>query len=68
MRKVRVSIYLADESNPSAGKTFLAKSVSIIKTSVAGCNPIQVMDVYFLCIENIPGWWTSTADLRPMAD
>lgn len=68
MRKVYVRVYLADENNPSQPKRLLAHSVSIIKTSVAGCLSTQVMDVYFICIENIPGWWAATATLKPMTD
>jgi len=71
MRKVYVKIYLADENNPTQPKDKdrpLAQSVSIIRTSVAGCLSTQVMDLYIICIENIPGWWTSTADLKPMVD
>ena len=68
MRRVSVNIYLAKQSNPSETETLLAQSVSVIKTSVAGGVATQVMDVYLLCLENIPGWWTSTQDLRPMAD
>lgn len=68
MRKVYVRVYLTDNNNPAQPKTLLAQSVSIIRTSVAGCISTQVMDVYFICIENIPGWWTATADLKPMTD
>ncbi len=61
VRRVTVSIY----KNTPAGQQVLAEVSSIIRTLSSTMPESQVYDVYAIAIENVPGWWTYTADLIP---
>lgn len=41
---------------------------SIISTMGTPDIPQQVYDVYLIAIENVPGWWVNTTNLRMMVD
>lgn len=46
----------------------LSNISSIISTTGSSDIPQQVYDIYFIAIENIPGWWVNTTNLRMMMD
>ncbi|NLO91803.1 MAG: prepilin-type N-terminal cleavage/methylation domain-containing protein, partial [Elusimicrobia bacterium] len=65
-RKVHVTIYKAgcpDSSKPAAT---LTESMSILKTIKSEYVPTQVMDIYVLALENVPGWWSALPLMRPI--
>ncbi|MDD5687165.1 MAG: type II secretion system protein [Elusimicrobia bacterium] len=66
VRKVYVRVYRSSPSNPSASPEILAETMSILKTISSPYVPTQVMDLYVLAIENVPGWWTNLWTMRPM--
>jgi type II secretory pathway pseudopilin PulG len=61
VRRVTVSIY----KNVAGGQQVLAEVTSIIRTLSNTMPQSQVYDVYAVAIENVPGWWTYTANLVP---
>lgn len=46
----------------------LSNISSIISTISSPDIPQQVYDIYFIAIENVPGWWVNTTNLRMMID
>ncbi len=46
----------------------LADLSTIISTMGSPDIPQQVYDVYLIAIENVPGWWVNTTNLRMMID
>ncbi|MGC8889290.1 MAG: type IV pilus modification PilV family protein [bacterium] len=46
----------------------LSNISSIISTIGSPDIPQQVYDVYLIAIENVPGWWVNTTNLRMMID
>ena len=76
VRKVWVRVFYADEnSGPDPSSVArprdmalppLAEVFSIVQTVGTAAPPTQVMDVFLVAIENIPGWWVRPAELRPM--
>ena len=67
-RRVYVRIYKSDPSNPSVPGETLAETVSVLKTITSEYVPTAGLDVFILCLENVPGWWTSLSLMRPMFD
>ena len=61
-RKVYVRVY----KNTGASPEVLAETISVLKTISAEYLPSQSIDLYIICVENIPGWWTSLFLMRPM--
>ena len=76
VRKVWVRVfYAADNAGSSALSNCeprdislppLAEVFTVVQTIGNSSPPTQVMDVFLIAIENIPGWWVRPADLRPM--
>ena len=62
VRRVTVTIY---KNQPGGQQLILAEVSSIIRTLANSMPQSQMYDVYALAIENVPGWWTATADLIP---
>ncbi len=67
-RKVYVRVYRNSLSSPGSPSETLAETVSILKTISSEYVPTQVLDVYIIAIENVPGWWSSLSTMRPMFD
>lgn len=65
-RRVYIKVYLASASNPNQPEASLAETVSILKTIRSEFEPSQVMDVYVLALENVPGWWSAMSTIKPM--
>jgi len=61
-RQIYVRIYDAKT------KTSLAETVSVLRTLSNEYFPSQVYDVYILSLENVPGWWISLSQMKPMID
>ncbi len=61
-RLVRVAVY----KNENGGQRLLAEVSGVIRTLSTTMPPTQVYDVYALIMENVPGWWVSTANLFPV--
>lgn len=64
IRRVTVRVFLASASGPQ----LLAETYSVLRTFQVEYRPTQVYDVYFLSLENIPGWWTALSSLKPSMD
>jgi len=67
-RQVFVRVYRntsADPNTPAPAET-LAETSAILKTIVSNYVPSQCLDVYIIALENVPGWWSSLATMRPM--
>jgi len=67
-RKVFVDIYRNDPANPGNPKETLAETISILRTITSNLVPTQVLDVYVIEIENVPGWWSSLTTMRAVFD
>jgi len=65
-RKVYIRIYKTSITNPLAPIETLAETVSVLKTIATEYTSIQVVDLYIIAIENVPGWWSSIARMKPM--
>jgi len=65
-RKVFVRIYRNDPNNPGTGSEMLAQIVTVLRTITSDLVPTQVLDVYVLEMENVPGWWSSLSTMVPM--
>jgi len=64
-RRVYVRLY----RETCAGETDkLAEAMSVLKTIKSEYEPTQVMDVYIIAIENVPGWWSALSTMRPIFD
>ncbi len=44
----------------------LAEVYGVVHSSWASPTADQVLDLYLLDVENVPGWWTRTPDLQPL--
>lgn len=44
----------------------LAEVYGVVHSQGAVSTPDQVLDVYFVAIENVPGWWSRTSNLIPL--
>jgi hypothetical protein len=49
-----------NEANP------LAEVYGMVHSLGAANQPTQVMDIYLLALESVPGWWSHTSDLIPL--
>jgi prepilin-type N-terminal cleavage/methylation domain-containing protein len=61
-RQVYVRVYDANSNSP------LAQTMSVLRTVPNKFYPSQVFDVYFIAIDNVPGWWALTATLKPIVN
>jgi prepilin-type N-terminal cleavage/methylation domain-containing protein len=59
---VKVWRYQSDQ-NPLQPGELLSEVGGILRTSVTLGNPTQVLDVYFIDINNIQGWWAQVPSL-----
>jgi hypothetical protein len=59
-RQVYVRVYDALSNTP------LAQTMSVLRTVPNKFYPSQVFDVYFIAIDNVPGWWVLTSNLNPV--
>ncbi|MCA8943163.1 MAG: hypothetical protein KDB80_11440, partial [Planctomycetes bacterium] len=65
LRYVTVRIYKRKDD----GDSTLVASVSSIVNGLAASYPTaQVFDVFFIAIENIPGWWVHMESIRPFME
>src|SRR3989339_1274461 len=64
-RKVYIRVYKANLSNPSQPLEVLAETMSILRTISQEFKPKQAFDLYVLCMENVPGWWSSMSTMKP---
>ncbi|HVP37992.1 MAG TPA: prepilin-type N-terminal cleavage/methylation domain-containing protein [Candidatus Saccharimonadales bacterium] len=67
-RLVEVRVYYAQHGSSTVAEERLAEVSSILKTVGNISVPTEVMDIYILALENVPGWWSNMATLRPMFD
>ena len=64
LRIVTVRIFL-NAGSPNPPGTEIANVSSVIRTISDALPPTQVYDVYFVAIENTPGWWVYMDTIRP---
>ena len=67
-RRVYIKVYKSSEADPNKPEKSLSEMVSVIKATKASYPPNEVMDVYVLAIENVPGWWAAMSTMKPMFD
>ncbi|HPC77847.1 MAG TPA: prepilin-type N-terminal cleavage/methylation domain-containing protein, partial [bacterium] len=62
--------YVTVEMFKKTGDSYrkLSEISTIISTMGSPDIPQQVYDMYLIAIENIPGWWVNTTNLRMMVD
>jgi len=65
-RKVYIRVYRTNQSNPLSGSETLAETVSVLKTIATEYTSAQVIDLYIIAIENVPGWWSNISRMKPM--
>lgn len=65
-RRVTVGVYYGDGGTTAAPSTAapLAFVTNIVKAQAVKTQPTQVYDMYFIDIENMPGWWTDPNPFR----
>ncbi len=66
VRQVTVTVYRADGGNSAA--RVLAQVSRVIRTIGSYMPPTQVVDVYALALENVPGWWVNMSTLKPLVE
>lgn len=67
LRIVTVRIFLnAGADNPPGAE--IANCSSVIRTVSDTTPPTQVYDVYFVALENVPGWWVYMDTIRPFIE
>ncbi len=67
-RRVTVDIYRNSLSNPGQPAETLAETVAILRTITANPVPTQVLDVYIIEIQNVPGWWSDLSTMSSVFD
>ena len=67
LRVVTVRIFLNAGSEVPPG-TLLVSCASVIRTIADPTPPTQVYDVYFVALENVPGWWVYMDTIRPFME
>jgi prepilin-type N-terminal cleavage/methylation domain-containing protein len=77
LRKIHVTVWAAAPNPgppPAAMGTAIPLNVSqpmaemfgIVRSLAAGTTPSQVLDVYLIALESVPGWWSRTSELIPL--
>jgi prepilin-type N-terminal cleavage/methylation domain-containing protein len=61
-RQVYVKIFYKKDMLP------IAQTMSVLYTIQNQFLPTQVYDVYVLCVENVPGWWSALWTMKPTFD
>lgn len=73
-RFIYVRIFMA-ANNPGTGAASVANAISTnpiaevygtIKSLASTVTPAEVMDMYFIALESVPGWWSRTSNLIPL--
>jgi type II secretory pathway pseudopilin PulG len=67
LRIVTVRMFLNDRSGTPPGAE-IANCSSVIRTVADATPPTQVYDVYFVALENVPGWWVYMDTIRPFVE
>lgn len=66
VRLVQVTIFEAADGAPDG--RVLAELSRVIRTIGSYLPPTQVVDVYALALENVPGWWVNMSTIRPLVE
>ena len=66
VRQVTVTVFRSDGREPRA--RVLAEVSRVIRTIGSYMPPTQVVDVYALALENVPGWWVNMTTLKPLVE
>lgn len=66
VRLVQVTVFRSLEGEP-AGRVLVQVS-RVVRTIGSYLPPTQVVDVYALALENVPGWWVNMATIRPLVE
>lgn len=66
VRQVVVTVYRSDGKDPKA--RVLAEVSRVIRTIGSYMPPTQVVDIYALALENVPGWWVNMTTLKPLVE
>jgi Tfp pilus assembly protein PilV len=67
LRIVTVRLFLNAGADTPPGAE-IANCSSVIRTVADATPPTQVYDVYFVAIENVPGWWVYMDTIRPFVE
>jgi Tfp pilus assembly protein PilV len=67
LRVVTVRVFLTAGASAPPGAE-IANCSSVIRTVADATPPTQVYDVYFVAIENVPGWWVYMDTIRPFVE
>jgi len=66
VRQVTVTMYLSNGKEPRT--RVLAEVSRVIRTIGSYMPPTQVVDIYALALENVPGWWVNMTTLKPLVE
>lgn len=66
VRQVSVTVFRSNGVDPRA--RVLAEVSRVIRTIGSYMPPTQVVDVYALALENVPGWWVNMTTLKPLVE
>lgn len=66
VRQVVVTVFRSDGKDPQA--RVLAEVSRVIRTIGSYMPPTQVVDIYALALENVPGWWVNMTTLKPLVE
>lgn len=74
IKKIRVRVWrarpnsgTASASTPTAASVLpIAEVFATVRSLAQGNAPAQVMDVYLVALESVPGWWSRTSNLIPL--
>jgi prepilin-type N-terminal cleavage/methylation domain-containing protein len=76
-RKIQVRVWAAapnlgptapSAALPASSNLPLAEIFGTVHSLAQGSQPTQVMDVYLIELENVPGWWSRTSNLIPLME
>jgi len=65
LRYVTVKIF---KTEGNGNRHEVASLSSVVNSMAAGFPATQVFDIYFLAVENIPGWWVYMESIRPFME
>lgn len=66
VRLVQVTVFATTEDGPDG--RVLAQLSRVVRTIGSYLPPTQVVDVYALALENVPGWWVNMSTIRPLVE
>jgi len=67
-RDVRIVSALLYREEPDGRPTLLADVGTVLKTPGDAFPTTQTYDVYFLSMENTPGWWVHMSSIKPLME